>query len=133
MPKRRSDYWPCIDILCETVNNAQQITYEDLSERLGYGLANTEWSSLLNLVAGKMKRELGDNYDLTWAIVYKSGPAKGLGRYFSNGGKAVGSSLLDPRNRQKVDEYKQTLQAIYAYKYELRKIDGADTLVKSPR
>ena len=32
-----------------------------------------------------MKRELGDDFDLTWNVVYTSDPAKGLGRYFSNG------------------------------------------------
>ena len=55
--------------------------YGELADRLGLKLAKQEWSALLDLVAGKTKREVG--YDVTWNVVYASGPAKRLGRYFS--------------------------------------------------
>jgi hypothetical protein len=94
-------------------------------------LAKQEWSALLDLVAGKTKREVG--YDLTWNVVYASGPAKDLGRYFSNGDKAAGSTLLDSKNRQQVADFERTLQEIYEYTYELKNVDGRDTLIKVPR
>ena len=56
-------------------------------------MANSEWNTVLDLIAKKTEREVGE--DLTWNIVYATGPAKGLGRYFSKGGKAPGSTLLD--------------------------------------
>ena len=60
--------------------------YGELADKLRLKLARQEWESL-DLVAGKMKREV--DYDLTWNIVYANGPAKGLGRYFSNEGTLV--------------------------------------------
>ena len=51
------------------------------------------------------RRELGDDYDLTWNVVYGSGPASGLGRYFSNGGRMPGSTLLNPRDQDQKAEY----------------------------
>ena len=86
---------------------------------------------ILDLVAGKMKREV--DYDLTWNIVYANGPAKGLGRYFSNGDKEPGSTLLDPKDMKQIAEYERTLQEIYRFTYELQNVDGADKLIKMPR
>jgi hypothetical protein len=79
------------------------------------------------------KRELGDDYDLTWIVVYANGPAKNLGRYFSNGSKTPGSTLLDPTNRQQRAEYERTVKEIFKYTYELRKVGAVDTIVKTPR
>ena len=71
-----------------------------------------------------MKRELGDDFDLTWNVVYTSDPAKGLGRYFSNGDKAPGSTLLNPKDRKQVAEYERRLKEIYQHVYGLQKIEG---------
>jgi len=99
----------------------------------GLKLARQEWNTLLDLIAGKVKRELGDDYDLTWIVVYANGPAKDLGRYFSNGNKPVGSTLLDPSNMQQRAEYERTLKEIFKYTYELRRVGNVDTIVKTPR
>ena len=85
------------------------------------------------LVAGKTKRELGDDYDLTWIVVYTNGPAKNLGRYFSNGSKTPGSTLLEPTNMQQRAEYERTVKEIFKYTYELRKVGAVDTIVKTLR
>jgi hypothetical protein len=124
-------FWPCIQSICESVNERKKITYGSLAESLGLKLAKQEWSGLLDMVAGKTNREVG--YDLTWNVVYASGPAKDLGRYFSNGDKAAGSTLLDPKDREQVADYERTLQEIYEYTYELQNIEGRDTLIKLPR
>jgi hypothetical protein len=94
------------------------------------GLAKQEWDTVLHLIAGKMKRELGDDYDLTWNVVYATGPAKDLGRYFSNGKKAPGSTLLDPRDREQVADYERNLKEIYLYIYKLQRIDDKDQVTK---
>ena len=46
-------FWPCIEVICESVNNRQKITYAELADKLGLELAKQEWSALLDLVAGK--------------------------------------------------------------------------------
>jgi len=126
-------FWPCIEVICESVNNRQKITYAELADKLGLKLAKQEWSALLDLVAGKMKRELGDDFDLTWNVVYTSDPAKGLGRYFSNGDKAPGSTLLNPKDRKQVAEYERRLKEIYQHVYGLQKIEGKARLTKMAR
>ena len=72
-------YWPCIEVICESVNNKEKTTYGQLANKLGLSIPRQEWSDLLNLVANKCKRDLGDGDDLTWNVVYGNGPAKGLG------------------------------------------------------
>jgi hypothetical protein len=90
-------------------------------------LAKQEWSALLDLVAGKTTRDVG--VDLTWIVVYSSGPAKDLGRYFSNN-KTPGSTLLNPKNKKQVDDYNRKLEEIYKNTYTLQTVDS---LVKVPR
>jgi hypothetical protein len=85
------------------------------------------------LIAAKMKRELGDDYDLTWNVVYATGPAKDLGRYFSNDKKAPGSTILDPRDREQVADYERKLRKIYEYTYKLQRIEDKDQVIKVPR
>lgn len=128
MPSVVRHFWPCIETICESVNNREKITYGELADRLRLKLAKQEWSALLDLVAGKTKREVGD--DLTWNVVYASGPAKGLGRYFSNGDKTPGSALLDPKNQTQVAEYEHKLQEIYECTYKLQKVEGGDRVIK---
>jgi hypothetical protein len=76
------------------VNNQKPITYGQLAERLGLKFAKQEWTNLLDLIAGKTKRDLGDDYDLAWNVVYgKGNKAEGLSRYFSEGDKAPGTTV----------------------------------------
>ena len=124
-------FWPCIELLCESINNRQKITYGDLAYRLDLPLARQEWEGLLNLIADKPKREVED--DITWVIVYGSGPAKDLGRYFSNGGKASASTPLDPKNHKQVDDYNNTLKEMFRNVYNVRDIEGKTLIVKEPR
>jgi hypothetical protein len=131
MPSIVRHFWPCIEVVCAGVNCRTKMTYGELADNLRLKLARQEWEGLLDLVAGKMKREIG--CDLTWNIVYATGAAKGLGRYFSNGDKEPGSTLLDPKDKKQVAEYECTLQEIYGYAYKLENIDGTDRLTKTRR
>ncbi len=131
MPSLSRHFWPCLKVICESVNNRKKITYGELADKLGLKLAQQEWNTVLDLIAGKTKREV-DN-DLTWNVVYARGPATGLGRYFSNGEKAPGSIMLNPKDQQQVADYERKLREIYEYSYELQKVEGADKLVATRR
>ena len=133
MPSLSRHFWPCLQAILDSVNTRKKITYGELAEKLGLKLAQQEWNTVLDLIAGKMKRELGDDYDLTWNVVYASGPAKGLGRYFSNGKKAPGSTLFDPEDQKQRANYNRALKEIYQYAYELRAVEGKDMLIKVAR
>jgi hypothetical protein len=124
-------FWPCLEAICESINDRKKITYGQLSDKLGLGMANSEWNTVLDPIASKTKQEVGD--DLTWNVVYATGPAKGLGRFFSNGNKATGTDLLDPKDRKQVAAYERKLKEIYKYTYELQKVEGKDTVIKIPR
>jgi hypothetical protein len=115
------------------INNMEKITYGELADKLKLQLARQEWNTDLDLIAGKTKREVGDDCHLTWNVVYASGPAKGLGRYFSNGNKAPGSTQLNPKDREQVAEYERKLKEIYKCTYQLRKVKGEDRVIKVPR
>jgi hypothetical protein len=131
MPSLVKHYWRCIEVVCAGVNRGTKMTYGELANSLALKLARQEREGLLDLVAGKMTREIG--CDLTWNIVYAGGPAKGLGRYFSNGDKEPGSTILDPKYLKQVAEYERTLQHIYQFTYHLQNVDGADRIIKQPR
>jgi hypothetical protein len=133
MPSLLKHYWPCIEVICESVNNREKISYGELADKLGLKLARQEWSALLDLVARKTKRDLSEDLDLTWNVVYATGPAKGLGRYFSNGDKVPGSTLLDPKDQRQVADYERKLKEIYEYTYELQKVEGEDRVIKVSR
>lgn len=124
-------YWPCLETICETVNRGETITYGELADMLGLKLARQEWSALLDLIAGKTKREVGD--DLTWIVIYSQGPAKGLSRYFSNNNQLPGSASLNPKNSRQVADYKRTLKKIYKFTYTLRTADNVTSVVRVPR
>jgi hypothetical protein len=100
MPSLVKHSWRCLDTIIESVNNRKKLTYGELADKLNLKLAKQEWNTVLDSVAWRTKRDAG--HDLTWNVVYASGPAKGLGRYFSNGDKKPGSTLLDPRDREQV-------------------------------
>jgi hypothetical protein len=130
MPSLIRHFWPCLEVIRQSVNDRKKITYGELAGKLGLESAQQQWNTVLNPVAAKTKDELGDDYDLTWDVVYATGSAKGLGRYFSNDGKATGSTLLNPKDRNQVADYERTLKKIYQYTYEWQKIGGKDTLIK---
>jgi hypothetical protein len=124
-------YWPCLETICETINRRETITYGDLADKLGLKLARQEWSALLDLIAGKTKREVGD--DLTWIVIYSQGPAKGLSRYFSNNEQPPGSTSLDPKNLTQVTDYKRTLRKLYKFTYTLQTVGRVTSIVRVPR
>jgi hypothetical protein len=130
MPSLIKYAWPCLEVILEVANNQEKITYGELADRLGLQLAQQEWNTVLDSVAWRTKRDLGDDIDLTWVVVYASGRAKGLGRYFSNKGNAPGSTLLDPTNRAQVADYERKLKEIYEYTYELQRVEGGDRVTK---
>jgi hypothetical protein len=105
-----------------------------LADRLGLKLARQEWSTLLDLIAGKTRREIGDDYDLTWNVVYgPGGHAEGLGRYFSNGDKAPGTTLLDPKDQKQRADYERKLKKIYEHSYKLQKVEGVTKVIRVAR
>jgi hypothetical protein len=127
-------FWTCIRTLCEWINTrATTITYGELADQLGLKLARQEWNGLLDLIAGKARRELGDDYDLTWIVVYSNGPAEGLGRYFSRTDQPPGSASLDPKDPKQVADYKRKVKEIFTYTYTLETVGGVTTLVKVAR
>jgi hypothetical protein len=131
MPSLLRHSWPCLEAILKSINNREKITYGELAHKLNLKLAQQEWHTVLDSVAWRTNRDIGK--DLTWNVVYTSGPAKGLGRYFSNGNKAPGSTLLDPKDRAQVTEYERELEEIYKYTYELQRVEGEDRVVKVSR
>lgn len=103
----------CRKILCETAKRRQTITYGDLADALGLSSPRQRWSDLLHPLSESETKKTGA--DLTLVVVYASGPAKGLGRYFSNvkGGVPPGSTMLDPSNANQKAAYQQELQKVY--------------------
>ena len=102
-------YAECRKILCQTANRRQPITYGGLAKALGLRSPRQQWNTVLNSICIDEKKKTGK--DLTLVVVYASGPAKGLSRYFSNG--APQTNMLDPRNDQQVKAYKQELERIF--------------------
>lgn len=133
MPSLIRHFWPCLRVIIERVNNERKISYGELAETLGLSLAQQEWHTVLNPIAEKTKADLGQDYDLTWNVVYGNGPAAGLGRYFSNDGKRTASELLDPKDDEQVAKYNATLAEIYRFTYSLEMVEGKSTLVKTSR
>jgi hypothetical protein len=43
MPSIVRHYWPCIEAMCEGINNKQKITYGGLADTLELKLARQEW------------------------------------------------------------------------------------------
>lgn len=106
-------YTQCRKILCLTAKHRETITYGHLAKKLNLKNPRQQWSSLLNPIAVDETKRTGR--DLTLVVVYASGPAKGLGRYFSNirGGAAAGSSRLDPQDQAQIAAYKRELESVY--------------------
>jgi hypothetical protein len=64
VPSLTRHFWPCLEAIIESVNSRKKITYGQLADRLGLKLAQQEWNTVLDLIAGKTKRDVGR--DLTW-------------------------------------------------------------------
>jgi hypothetical protein len=92
----------------------QTITYGDLAKALGLKSPRQEWNTVLGQVAADEVKKTG--HDLTLVVVYASGAAKGLGRYFSNirGGQPPQSTRLDPNDDLQVTAYKRDLERVFA-------------------
>jgi len=103
-------YGACRKILCQTAKRRETITYGGLARALGLPSPRQEWNTVLNPIAADEKRKTGK--DLTLVVVYASGPAKGLGRYFSQG-RVPQATMLDPQNPRQVAAYKQELEKIF--------------------
>lgn len=104
----------CRTLLCQAAKAGIKLTYEDLAAGLGVQSPRQQWSTVLGPIADDEVKKTG--YDLTLVVVYKSGPAKGLSRYFSNirGGQAPQSTVLDPKDAQQVAAYNRDLAAVFA-------------------
>ena len=124
-------YWPCLEAICESINRCETITYRELAAKIRLKMARQEWNALLDLVAGKTKREVGGA--LTWIVVYSAGPAKGLSRYFSNNDDAPGATSLNPKNPKQVADYKHKLKEIYKYTHTLQTFESVTTVSRAVR
>jgi hypothetical protein len=107
-------YTQCRKLLCLAAKAGITMYYEDLAVGLGLKSPRQKWSTVLGPIAVDEVNKTG--HDLTLVVVYKTGPAKGLSRYFSNirGGQAPQSTLLDPKNAQQVAAYRRDLTAVFA-------------------
>ena len=75
-------YSQCRKILCLAAKRRETITYGALATQLGLKSPRQEWSTVLGPIAVDEAKKTGR--DLTLVVIYASGPAKGLSRYFSN-------------------------------------------------
>lgn len=106
-------YSACRKVLCLAAKGRETITYAALASRLGLKSPRQEWNTVLGPISVDEVQKTGR--DLTLVVVYTSGPAKGLSRYFSNlrGGRPPHTTMLDPRNSQQVASYKQELEKVF--------------------
>jgi hypothetical protein len=104
----------CRKILCQTAKRRRTIrrtiTYGDLASALDLASPRQQWSTVLNPIYEEEMQNTGR--DVTLVVVYASGPARGLSRYFSNG-RAPQGTMLDPRNFQQVEDYKKELEKVF--------------------
>ena len=100
-------------ILCQTAKYGETIKYGELAEALGLKSPRQQWNTVLNPISIDEVRATG--VDLTLIVVYASGPAKNLSRYFSNirGGQTPQTTMLDPRCPKQVAAYRKQLQKVF--------------------
>ena len=113
MPSILRYYTPARRILCEIAKSRSTIQYGELATALGLKSARQEWHTLLDPIARKESERTGR--DLTLVVVYATGPAKGLGRYFSNvrGGTPPGTTTLDPADLTQVANFYAELENVF--------------------
>jgi hypothetical protein len=75
-------YSECRKILCLTAKRRETITYAELAWDIGLKSPHQQWKTVLGPMSKNEVERTGR--DLTLIVVYASGPAKGLGRSFSN-------------------------------------------------
>jgi hypothetical protein len=108
------NYYPqCRKILCLAAKRRETITYAQLSAALGLKSPRQQWNTVLHPISEAEVRQTGAG--LTLIVVYASGRAKGLSRYFSNlrGGAAPGTRMLDPDDPTQVANYKRELEQVF--------------------
>jgi hypothetical protein len=103
----------CRRLLCQAAKRRKTITYGALAMALGLKSPRQAWSTVLGPIAANEVNKTGR--DLTLIVVYASGPAKDLGRYFSNirGGAAPQSGALSPRSTRHVAAYKRERERVF--------------------
>jgi hypothetical protein len=115
MGNLQSYYSQCRRILCLTAKGRETITFGTLATQLGLKSHRQEWNTLLGPIAADEVLKTG--HDLTLVVVYASGPARGLGRYFSNisGGRPPQSTALSRKhtdtNDRRVLDLESRIQA----------------------
>jgi hypothetical protein len=107
-------YTQCRKLLCQAAKAGKTVFYKDLAAGLGLKSPRQQWSTVLGPIAADEVKKTA--HDLTLVVVYKSGPAKGLSRYFSNirGGQAPQSTLLKPKDALQVAAYRRDRAAVFA-------------------
>lgn len=103
-------YARCRSTLCQTAKRRQTITYGALAAALGLKSPRQNWSSVLNPIYDAELKLTGT--DLTLVVVYGSGPAQGLSRYFSNG-RAAQTTMVDPKDPRQVASYRAELEKVF--------------------
>jgi hypothetical protein len=113
MPTLIAHYAQCRRLLCEAAKRRETITYGALATPLRLKSPRQEWNTVLGPIANDEVNKTG--HDLTLVVIYATGPARGLGRYFSNirGGAPPQSDTLDPRNPQQVAAYRDALEQVF--------------------
>jgi hypothetical protein len=103
----------CRKILCLAAKRREPITYAQLAAALGLKSPKQQWSTVLHPISEAEVKQTGE--DLTLVVVYGSGPAQGLSRYFSNlkGGAAPGTTMLDPKDEEQVAKYKRDRERVF--------------------
>jgi hypothetical protein len=103
----------CRRILCLSAKRRETIKYGELAAALGLKSPRQQWSTVLDPLSESEVKKTGA--DLTLIVVYASGPARGLSRYFSNvrGGAAPGTTMLDPLDDKQVAAFKQELESVF--------------------
>jgi hypothetical protein len=103
----------CRRILCLSAKRRETITYGDLAAALGLKSPRQQWNTVLDPLAETEVNKTGA--DLALIVVYATGPAKGLSRYFSNMRKGAPprTTMLNPDDPQKVAEFKQELERVF--------------------
>jgi hypothetical protein len=103
----------CGKILCLAAKRRETINYAQLAAALGLKSPRQQWSTVLHPISETEVKQTGA--DLTLVVVYASGPAKGLPRYFSNvrGGAAPGPTMLDPKDEEQVAKYEREREHVF--------------------
>jgi hypothetical protein len=103
----------CRKILCLAAKRRETINYAQLAAALGLKSPRQQWSTVLHPISETEVKQT--RADLTLVVVYASGPAKGLPRYFSNvrGGVAPGTTMLDPKDEEQKAKYERERERVF--------------------